>query len=195
MSDGILWLPDTWYSPNLFITFARGLSPHELAVRLGAEPTGFLDPITMAEAESLTSREGAARTARFGACAGWSFAVEQGRPSKAWWAHPPMSAGGVEVLHLTPKPDDPPKEVWYYRDGATIGWFNIGERPDDGTEFLIPALEEAGFFDTTLHEDEVLITLRVLQEHFGLSLPRQQILTGRLPSAVTAKTPPENLGD
>ncbi len=92
------------------------------------------------------------------------------------------------MLHLTPKPDDPPKEVWYYRDGATIGWFNIGERPDDGTEFLIPALEEAGFFDTTLHEDEVLITLRVLQEHFGLSLPRQQILTGRLPPAVTAKT-------
>ncbi|GAA5706389.1 hypothetical protein [Streptomyces avermitilis] len=111
MSDGITWLTDAWRgdAPILFVTFARGISPRDLVVRLGARPGEVLDPITFGEAERLTfnDRE-SARVARFGECAGWSYAVEQGWPSKAWWAHPDVSAGGVEVLHLTPKPDAPP---------------------------------------------------------------------------------------
>ncbi|GDY70827.1 hypothetical protein SAV31267_003120 [Streptomyces avermitilis] len=110
MSDGITWLTDAWRgdAPILFVTFARGISPRDLVVRLGARPGEVLDPITFGEAERLTfnDRE-SARVARFGECAGWSYAVEQGWPSKAWWAHPDVSAGGVEVLHLTPKPDAP----------------------------------------------------------------------------------------
>ncbi|MGW5116242.1 hypothetical protein ACWEQ8_12505 [Streptomyces noursei] len=200
MSDGITWLPDAWHgdAPILFVTFARGISPADLVVRLGAQPGEVLDPITFAEAERLTynDRE-SARVARFGECAGWSYAVEQGWPSKAWWAHPDVSTGGVEVLHLTPKTDDPPKECWYYRDGQTVGRFDFGDTPDEGMEFLLPAFEEAGLLDDDVSEefDTSRATLTALQQHFGLSLPRQEILSGRLPAAITAIVPPENLGD
>ncbi|MFF8931587.1 hypothetical protein ACF1AO_30470 [Streptomyces longwoodensis] len=200
MSDGITWLADAWRgdAPALFVTFARGISPRDLVVRLGAPPGQVLDPITIAEAERLTfnDRE-SARVARFGECAGWSYAVEQGWPSKAWWAHPDVSAGDAEILHLTPKPDDPPRECWYYRDGQTIGRFDIGDTPDEGLEFLLPAFEEAGLLEDDVDEefDSLRATLAALQQHFSLSLPRQQVLTGRLPAAVTAAVPPENLGD
>ncbi|WP_242432046.1 hypothetical protein [Streptomyces avermitilis] len=43
--------------------------------------------------------------------------------------------------------------------------------------------------------DSLRATLTALQQHFELSLPRQEILNGRLPAAVTATVPPENLGD
>ncbi|MFB7500745.1 hypothetical protein ACFC09_39745 [Streptomyces sp. NPDC056161] len=200
MSDGITWLTGAWLveAPGLFVTFARGISPRDLVGRLGARPGEVLDPITFAEAERLTfnDRE-SARVARFGECVGWSYAVEQGWPSKAWWAHPDVSAGGVEVLHLTPKPDDPPRECWYYRDGHTVGRFDIGDTPDEGMAFLLPAFEEAGLLDDDVSEelDSLRATLAALQQYFGLSLPRQEILNGRLPAAVTASVPPENLGD
>jgi hypothetical protein len=182
----------------LFVTLARGISPPDLVVRLGARPGEVLDPITFAEAERLTFEEReSARVARFGECVGWSYAAEQGWPSKAWWAHSDVSAGGVEVLHLTPKPDDPPRECWYYRDGQTVGRFDIGDTPDEDMAFLLPAFEEAGLLDDDVSEDfdSLHATLTALQQHFGLSLPRQDILNGRLPAAVTATVPPENLGD
>ncbi|MEU5647468.1 hypothetical protein [Streptomyces milbemycinicus] len=204
MSDGITWLADAWRHnrPTLFVTFARGISAHDLVVRLGAQPGSVLDPITAAEAERLTfnDRE-TARVARFGQCAGWSYAVEQGWHSKAWWAHPEVSAGGVEILHLTPKPDDPPRECWYYRDGQTVGRFDIGATPDEGLAFLLPTFEEAGLVDDPLLPDmsedfdSLRATLAALQQYFGLSLPREQIMNDRLPAAVTAAVPPENLGD
>ncbi|MFJ5776265.1 hypothetical protein [Streptomyces sp. NPDC093094] len=200
MSDGITWLTDAWRgaASALFVTFARGISPPGLVVRLGARSGEVLDPITFAEAERMTFDDRAsARVARFGECAGWSYAVEQGRPSKAWWAHPDVSAGGIEVLHLTPKPDDPPKECWYYRDGETVGRLDIGDTPDEGMAFLLPTFEEAGLLDDDVSEefDSLRATLTALQQYFGLSLPRREILNGRLPAAVTAAAPPENLGD
>ncbi|CAM5563125.1 hypothetical protein [Streptomyces purpurascens] len=200
MSDGITWLTDAWRGDAriLFVTFARGISPSDLVVRLGALPGEVLAPITFAEAERLTfnDRE-SARVARFGECARWSYAVEQGWPSKAWWAHPDVSAGGIEVLHLTPKPDDPPRECWYYRDGQTVGRFDIGDTPDEGMAFLLPAFEEAGLLEDDVSDefDSLRATLTALQQYFGLSLPRQEILNGQLPAAVTATVPPVNLGD
>jgi hypothetical protein len=123
--------------------------------------------------------------------------VEQGWPSKAWWAHSDVSQGGIEVLHLTPKPDDPPRECWYYRDGRTVGRFDFGDTPDEGMSFLLPSLSELGLLDDEESEDydSLRATLAVLQQHFGLSLPRREILNGRLPAAVTATTPPGSPGE
>lgn len=121
------------YVPDL----RAGISPEELAVRLGAGPQKLAEPVTLAQL--LTTPEGkkAARVAQFGEDAGWSFAVEYGAHSKAWWAKPSVSEG-CEVVQLTPKPDDPPRECWYYRDGAGVGHFDFGAHPgslcegDDG---------------------------------------------------------------
>ncbi|MFF7161818.1 hypothetical protein ACFZBP_10665 [Streptomyces sp. NPDC008086] len=103
----------------------------------------------------------------------------------------------MTVLHLTPKPDDPPRECWYYHDGQTVGRFDIGDSPDERLAFLLPAFEQAGLLSDDVSEefDSLHATLTALQQHFGLSLPRQDILNGRLPAAVTATVPPENLGD
>ncbi|MGW3657170.1 hypothetical protein ACWD6R_16415 [Streptomyces sp. NPDC005151] len=200
-TDGITWLADVWHAQDLNVTFARGISPGELVIRLGAAPGMSLDQITATEAIGMTGTDGCARVARFGECGGWSFALEPICPSAGWWGKPGLSAGGVEVLHLTPKGYDPPSEVWYYRDGATVGHFSIGEIPDGDMTFLAPAFEAAGLVDDpVLSErpedfDSVRATLAVLEEHFGLCLPRDAVLEGRLPAAVTALTHPENLGD
>ncbi|MGA5363991.1 hypothetical protein [Streptomyces purpurascens] len=49
--------------------------------------------------------------------------------------------------------------------------------------------------DVSEEFDSLRATLTALQQHFGLSLPRQEILNGQLPAAVTATVPPVNLGD
>ncbi|MEW2290233.1 hypothetical protein [Streptomyces sp. NPDC047841] len=92
-----------------------------------------------------------------------------------------------------PKPDDPPKECWYYHDGHTVGRFDIGDTPDEAMAFLLPAFEEAGLLDDDVREefDSLHATLAALQQHFGLSLPRQEVMNGRLPAAVTAIVLPE----
>ncbi|MET7457308.1 hypothetical protein ABZT03_36690 [Streptomyces sp. NPDC005574] len=64
-----------------------------------------------------------------------------------------MPAGKVEVFHLTPKPDDPPRECRYYRDGQTVGRFDIGDTPDGRMAFLLPAFEEAGRLDDDASEE------------------------------------------
>ncbi|MEU6048909.1 hypothetical protein ABZ829_00535 [Streptomyces xanthochromogenes] len=198
--DGISWLADVWRSHSLNVTLARGVGPEGLVVRLGATSATPFGHITAAEAFSMTGAEGSARVARFGECGEWSFAVEPICPSAGWWGRPQLSAGGVEVLHLTPKGYDPPSEVWYYRDGITVDRFNIGEIPDGGMEFLAPEFEEAGLVDDPLMSDQpedfdaVRATLKVLEEHFGLSLPRRAVLEERLPAVVTATKHPEDLG-
>ncbi|MFF3159200.1 hypothetical protein [Streptomyces sp. NPDC057910] len=198
--DGISWLADVWLSHSLNVTLARGVDPEGLVVRLGAASGTPFGHITSAEAASMTGSEGCARVARFGECGGWSFAVEPIAPSAGWWGRPHLSAGGVEVLHLTPKAHQPPPEVWYYRDGVTVDRFNIGEIPDGGMEYLAPAFEEAGLVDDPLMSDQpedfddVRATMKALEEHFGLSLPRRAVIEGRLPAVVTAKQHPEDLG-
>ncbi|MFJ4206569.1 hypothetical protein ACIP2Y_44140 [Streptomyces sviceus] len=43
--------------------------------------------------------------------------------------------------------------------------------------------------------DSLHATLTAPQQHFGLSLPSQEILRDRLPAAVTAAAPAEDLRD
>lgn len=201
MSDGIQWLADEWDYNDLNVTFARGISPQDLAVRLGADTDAPLQMLTSQEAETMIQRGDCARVARVGESGEWSFAVEPICPSRAWWGKPDLSRGDVEVIHLTPKPYDPPKEFWYYRSGDTVGRFDFGEQPG-GMEFLTPALQAVGAMkimgrDGVYEEidDETRKILAAIERHFSVSLPRADVIDGSLPAAVTAVTHPENPGD
>ncbi|MFF5716112.1 hypothetical protein [Streptomyces buecherae] len=201
MGEGIQWLADEWGRSDLNVTFARRISPRDLAIRLGADPVAPLQPLTAYHAEAMLQGGECARVARVGQSGEWSYAVEPLCPSRAWWGKPELSMGGLEVLHLTPKSYDPPKEFWYYRDGVTLGRFDFGEQPGE-LEFLAPSLEAEGALNVrgpnglyARVDDEARKILAALERHFGLSLPYEDIVHGTLPGVVTAMTPPENLGD
>ncbi len=105
------------------------------------------------------------------------------------------------MLHLTPKPYDPPKEFWYYHDGETVGHFAFGEQPD-GMDFLMPALRAEGAAKVkgtdgnyVTIDDEARKVLAAIERYFRVSIPREDVLSGTLPGAVTAMAPPNNPGD
>ncbi|MFH7595475.1 DUF6461 domain-containing protein [Streptomyces racemochromogenes] len=193
---GIRWLAgwDGWYAG---LTFARGIGPHQLAARLGAAPGVHPGPMGGSAAWSMAAEtrdgDGVARVGRWG---GWSFAVEHGIPAGAERLTD-VSRAGVEAVHLDPQPDHPPKQFAYARDGELVCCFGLGEecwRGGHRPDFLLPELVAARILapdGTFPYPDDVpdgrrdRLTLAVLEERFGLSLPRHLVEDAPLPAFVT----------
>jgi hypothetical protein len=128
--------------------------------------------------------------------------------SEGWALDPAVSRGGAEMLILDPRPDDPPSFFRYLADGEVQLHFELGFGYDPAgaqPDLLRPALEAAGVIppedsiDDLLGPDEEVSpfdqkrqVLTVIGEHFGLSLPRQVIESGRLPAVVTRTSPPRS---
>ncbi|MFF3863426.1 DUF6461 domain-containing protein [Streptomyces sp. NPDC002209] len=193
---GIRWLADWdgWYAG---LTFARGITPGELALRLGALPGIRPGPLGATDAWSMvTESMDGDGVARVGSWGGWSFAVEHGMPAGAERLSE-VSRSGVEAVHLDPQPDHPPKQFAYARDGEIVCCFGLGEegwRGGHRPDFLLPELVAAGILapDGThaRPEDEPCAdrdrrTLAVLEHRFALSLPRHLIEDTPLPAFVT----------
>ncbi|MFC9615917.1 DUF6461 domain-containing protein [Streptomyces sp. NPDC056938] len=140
---------------------------------------------------------------RSGQSGTWSFNVESG--GSAGWALDPPVSRDAEVLIFDPRPDDPPSFVAYLADGEVQLHFELGFGYDPAgaqPDVLRPALEAAGVIppedsiDDMLGADEEVPkseqhrrVLKVVGEHFGLSLPHQTIVSGRLPAVVTRRHP------
>lgn len=183
---GIQWLAD-WNAWYVSLTFARGIGPEELAVRLGALPDVRPGPLGAIDAWSMVTEtvEGDG-VARVGSWGGWSFAVEHGMPAGAQRLAE-VSRAGVEAVHLDPQPDHPPKQFAYARDGELVCCFGIGEecwRGGHRPDFLLPELVEAkilapdGCYARPEDEpdaDRDRLTLSVLEQRFALSLPRRLV--------------------
>ncbi|MGW6852055.1 DUF6461 domain-containing protein [Streptomyces virginiae] len=196
VADGISRLAD-WDQWFAGLTFARGIGPGELAVRLGALPGVRPGPLDAHDAWSMVAEtldgDGVARVGRWG---GWSFAVEHGLPAGAERLAE-VSRGGVEAVHLDPQPDRPPKQFAYARDGELICCFGLGEecwRGGHRPDFLLPELIAAGILtpdgacarpagEGDAERDRR--TLAVVERRFGLSLPRHLIAGTPLPAYVT----------
>ncbi|MFJ2770493.1 DUF6461 domain-containing protein [Streptomyces sp. NPDC087300] len=212
MSDGLAWIADAWSgtspsAPDLYITCARGLGPEQLAERMADhEPVEVGPALTSQEARGMVDLSQIYCVGRIGQSGDWSFIVECG--GSEGWTLDPATSRGAEVLILDPRPDDPPSFFTYLADGQVrlhfelgFGYDPAGARPD----LLRPALEAAGItppedtIDDLLGDDEETSPLEqkrrvliVAGEHFGLSLPRQLIESGRLPAVVTRTSPPSS---
>ncbi|MFF7993329.1 DUF6461 domain-containing protein [Kitasatospora xanthocidica] len=184
---------DDW-SHSVF--FGRGLTPEELALRMGGVPGSVESPITGTEAWRVVMDDGTddEDLVRVGAYEGWSFALEYGIPTGAGRLAD-ISRGGVEVVRLDPQPDHPPKQFAYARDGVEICSFGLGEevwRWGQQPDFLLADLVRAGVLlpdgesarsDEGYADDEDRVTLGMLESRFGLALPRD-VEERRLPAFV-----------
>ncbi|MEW2513835.1 hypothetical protein [Streptomyces sp. NPDC046870] len=73
--EGVRWLAESeWYYS---VTFARGITPEELAARLGASPGAARATATAQEAVALLNDPDVG-VARMGQAGGWAFAAEYG---------------------------------------------------------------------------------------------------------------------
>ncbi|MFJ2745698.1 DUF6461 domain-containing protein [Streptomyces sp. NPDC087440] len=183
MGGSIQWLigRDDWaYS----VLFARGITPEELALRMGGVPDSVLSPITGMEAWDLatdfdTDDE---HVVRVGVSGGWSFALKYGFPTGVDRLAE-IARDSVEVVHLDPQPDHPPKQFAYARDGVEVCSFGIGEeawRWGRLPDFLLNELVQNGVLfpdgtnarpDNEPFRDAERDTLTLLEARFGLSLP------------------------
>ncbi|MFE9764668.1 DUF6461 domain-containing protein [Streptomyces sp. NPDC005808] len=196
MGGGIQWLvdQDDW---RYGVVFARGLAPEELGVRMGGVPGSVVAPITDTEAwhmilDLATDDDDVVRV---GACGGWSFAVEYGL-GDGGRRLAEISRSGVEAIHLEPALDHPPAMFSYARDGEDLCGFGIGEevwRWGDQPDLLLPELIAAGVLhpdgeyarsENEPYRDRDRHTLSLIEARFGLSLPRDEVETLRLPAFV-----------
>lgn len=195
--DGIRWLvdQDPWQHA---VVFARGIDPEELGLRWGGVPGSVASPITQAEAWDMVLDLGTEDDdgVRVGACAGWSFAIEYGLGGGGGGRLSEFSVNGVEAVSLEPSPGHPPSTFAYARDGVEVCGFGIGEevwRWGRVPDLLLPELMAAGVLgpdgqdarpEYEDHRDRDRRTPALIETRFGLFLPRDTVVSGRLPAFV-----------
>ncbi|WP_435131520.1 DUF6461 domain-containing protein [Actinacidiphila sp. bgisy144] len=197
MGDGIRWLVglEHWMSG---VVFARGISPHELAVRMGGDPGAVTEPITDAEAwdlgEAYEADGDGDGVVRVGEQEGLSFAVEYGDTGGAARLAE-VSRLGAEAVRYAPMREHPPATVFYARDGVTLCGFGLGEeiwRWGQEPDLLVPDLVRGQVLRPDgaallAAEDEPYTevrrrTLGVVEQRFGLSLSPSSLKEARLPA-------------
>ncbi|ELP62558.1 DUF6461 domain-containing protein [Streptomyces turgidiscabies] len=203
---GVRWLVESdWH---FSVTFARGITPEELAVRLGAAPGGASPSATADEAVGLLT-DADIGVARIGEAEGWAFAAEYGEaPGTRHDVLRRVARGGVEAVNLDPQAFHPPPMFSYAADGELLCSFGLGEerlrwgsRPD----LLQEELEAAGVVlpsgellkvSNARHSQRIAMTLGAIERHFGMSLPRELLEDDRLPLVTVSGSPVlDSLGD
>ncbi|MEW2256233.1 DUF6461 domain-containing protein [Streptomyces sp. NPDC047869] len=203
MSDGIVWISRTditWL--GYCVVLVRGIGPEELVRRLaqGADPV-FLGPYTRGDLEDYVNdvdREwhprGATSCVRYGAVGDLAFAVAAGD-----WTGGlgpgytgDISQDGAHVFwlrHETENPTIPAPVFTYQHDGRYVCGFEMAVRDSAEITGTHPELVRdrvlaagiAGEEDRDVAEEK---SLAIVQELFGLTLPREEVLHGALPAAL-----------
>ncbi|MGW3631408.1 DUF6461 domain-containing protein [Streptomyces sp. NPDC005122] len=181
------------------MTFARGIDPVGLASRLGSRPGRPAPRGSAEDAVDLLAGDGVTGVARVGRTGDWSFAVEYGDAvGSTTTGLGAVSAEGVEAVNFLLTPWHPPSMFSHYRDRAHICSFGIGEearRWGHSPDLLVPALTEVGVLPvrSDLREADAervrRLSVLTIEEHFGLRLPRTDVLHGRLPLFIVRETP------
>ncbi|MFE6165213.1 DUF6461 domain-containing protein [Streptomyces sp. NPDC056486] len=193
MSDGLTWLANsdvTW--AGYCVTLARGLEPDELVRRLARGEPGLLGEYTGGTLEDfLERRDAPARTAvRYGSREGLSFAVAYGD----WpgYTGPGFTDGlsrGAHIFQLyyeSDNPKVPPPSFSYFHQETYMCGFDLCSFPDVGgtePELILGDVQAAGIEGEEDRDAAHARSLSVVEDRFGLSLPRMQILEGLLPAA------------
>ncbi|MFI5756718.1 DUF6461 domain-containing protein [Streptomyces sp. NPDC051569] len=189
MAEGIEWLLEPYVVDC--VTFARGIEPADLVARLGGRPGQKPRGASADDAVDALAAPDVDSVARVGRVHDWSFAVEYGDAVGSTAAGlEAVSRDGVEAINFLLTPWHPPSTFTYYRDAALTCSFGIGQetwRRGRNPDLLVPALEEAGVLpvgrqltDAARRRGRQLSVLAI-GAHFGLRLPRHDIVEGRLP--------------
>lgn len=174
--DGLQWL-STAYPETFALTFARGLSAHELLLRLGC-PQDSLTLLTRDEAEEQElENPDAGHIVRAGEHGGWAWAIQ------LWGARVldegvlgAVSAGteGVALVNSA--------LPWfaYAADGGEICSFDVGMpwlRHGSDPDRFLQLMAEAGVLSgpDQPHVRPVLAMLRLAEMGFSLSLPKDAV--------------------
>ncbi|MEU9170587.1 hypothetical protein AB0D34_22745 [Streptomyces sp. NPDC048420] len=208
MTDGIAWLaePESIAWGGYSIVMARDLESESLARRVAA--TAFRGRTRTRSLGELTGRQvqdvlegvfeyGHQEIAlRHGELGEWSYVIKYGGWQAEFGPTPAIDRGELHVFHLEFEEENgkpvPPSFAYRY-DERLMCTFNLhldgswGNGSPEGDPETVAAVHErltaAGLPDDDL--DDRLVhraCLKVLQDHFGLSLPRRQILEETLPT-------------
>ncbi|MGW8726126.1 DUF6461 domain-containing protein [Streptomyces sp. NPDC055808] len=212
MTDGIAWLaePQSISFGGYSVTLARGLDIEAMAARIAAssqwskrtvEPVGELTGDGLVEA--LDSEYGDVWDGiglRLGVSGGWTFAVAYGGWFGEFRHDPAISEGGAEVFRVEYEEENGkpvPPTFHHHRDGRTVCTFNLHLDDSWGNGQVVgdaevdqrvrELLTAEGLPDHEREDREVHRTsLRVLERHFGLTLPRALVLEAPLPAFLLA---------
>lgn len=186
--DGIAWLREAHeFGSDYCVTFARGLAPLELPTRMGCDPaTGA--PMGLVDATETYFDTGV-ETIRAGTSRGWAYAVEStGGHGFEDGVLAAVSAGTEAVLVYG---DCNPVAYLIHAENGAIVCGVEEDAPQDrfGTDpdRLLAHMIAAGLLtpDGTLPDDAPApgCELRTAETVFGLDLPHDDVVHGRLLAA------------
>ncbi len=211
MTDGTTWLAarQSITYGGYHVVLARGLTPQELAERLAANllydaehsvvPVG--DQTSTSLLEFMDDHYGDSFDGiglRLGCEGDWAYAVAYGGWQAEFGSLAPVSRDGAHVCLLEYEEENGkpvPPQFAYFCDGRLLSGFNLHLDASWGYEGVVgdpstaarvqERLTAAGFPDPERDRREVhRAALGVVQEFFGLSLPKEQIVTGALPAVL-----------
>jgi hypothetical protein len=209
MTDGLGWLaaPRSIAFGGYSVVMARDLAGEELVRRITETVSGprrtarDIGQLTGAQVndllEGLFGDVFQEIALRYGELDEWAFVVKYGGWQGAFGGRPPLSRGGAHVFHLEYEEENgkpvPPQFV-YSHDERIVCAFNLhldGSWGYDGVQGdpevatrVENVLAGAGLPDPELERELVhRISLEVIEECFGLTLPRRRILEETLPTA------------
>ncbi|MFG3492820.1 hypothetical protein [Streptomyces sp. NPDC047972] len=213
MTDGIAWLaaPQPIACGGYRVVLARGLSHEELAGRLAStvEFAGGYTAVPVGEHTNSSFTQvlddaladpfaGIDIGPRLGCSGGWVYAVACGCWPGEFGPLEAVSRDGAHVFLLEYEEENGkpvPPQFEYFHDDRLLSAFNLhlnsswgyeGVQGDPATaDRLQERLTAAGLPDPGRKRREVhLTTLRIVQDFFGLSLPRDPIVNGPLPAVL-----------
>lgn len=206
MTDGTTWLADRQSIAfgGYHVVLARRLSQQELAKRLAmalryntehiAVPVGDHTGASLLELMDDYDDVGL----RLGSAGDWTYAVAYGGWQAEFGPLAPVSLGGADVCLLEYEEENGkpvPPQFAYFHDGRLLAAFNLhlarswGYEKVEGAPVTAARLQErltaAGLPDPERNRREVhRAALGVVEDFFGLTLPRDPIVRGTLPAVL-----------
>lgn len=185
-SESFEWI-DQEFDLGFCLTFARGITPGELLVRMGTDPD-TVKTRTRSEAEALElDPDGRRHVVRVGRSGEWAFGLE------SWGNHGSRGEVLTEVSRGTQAlstvyTGDGTRFFSYAEDGEQLCWFDVdspSRRTGSDPDFLLPEMTAEGLMDTADDNlDAGAAMLRVIRARFDVTVPREAVLTGGLLSSV-----------
>ncbi|MFJ3895597.1 DUF6461 domain-containing protein [Streptomyces sp. NPDC090083] len=212
MTEGMSWLAgrQSIAFGGYHVVLARGLSPKGLAERLAAALRYDAEHVVVSVGEQTGTSllelmdDYDDVGLRLGSVGDWVYAIAYGGWQAEFGPLAPVSRDGVHVCLLEYEEENGkpvPPQFAYFQDGELLAAFNLHldgswgyekvEGDPDTAARLQERLTAAGLPDPERNRREVhRAALGVVEEFFGLALPREPIVRGMLPAVLLEPASP-----